>query len=188
MNKIDPQTNPDLDFEASELDDQQASTSTVLAKHKTTALAAMIVSTVLLVLVIILIFLLVRNHFERDKVYQEAYNTGIINQRDIDRVAFKEQLATPYTVYQAPDIYGGFKISYPKNYSTVYNNNTSNPVSIIAHPDKVDLNTDRFALRIELIESPYSQEKAKALDQDSKLDKGKQGYLIKVAGLETAIT
>ncbi|MBP6005959.1 hypothetical protein KA531_03625 [Candidatus Saccharibacteria bacterium] len=182
MDKIDQKDIQDTEFEDDF--DHHISSESLIAKSKLVSFVAMVAVVILVIVVIILVFILAQNKFDQDKVYQEAYNTGIIDQRDIDRIAFQEQLNNPFTVYQSPEIYGGFKISYPKSYSTVYNNSSSNPISIIAHPGKVDFNTNRFALKIELIESPYSQEKAKAQDQDSKLAKADQGYLIQVSGKE----
>lgn len=73
---------------------------------------------------------------------------------------FAEQSKSPNKTYQGPSAYGSVTFKYPKTWSAyVDETNSSEPINGYFYPDKVPgtQSPTAFALRIELISSPYAQ-------------------------------
>jgi hypothetical protein len=73
---------------------------------------------------------------------------------------FNDQLQQPYKKFVGPAIYGNISFNYPKTYSAyVDETQASEPVDGYFYPDVVPGLTSNtsFALRIELMTTPYSQ-------------------------------
>lgn len=73
---------------------------------------------------------------------------------------FEQESKNPNKTYQGPSAYGSITFKYPKTWSAyVDETNTSEPINGYFYPDKVPgiQSPTAFALRIELINSPYAQ-------------------------------
>jgi hypothetical protein len=73
---------------------------------------------------------------------------------------FIEQSKSPYRAFKGSATYGSVSFSYPKIWSTyVDTSNSSEPINAYFHPNEVPgtLSKTAFALRVELLNSDYSQ-------------------------------
>lgn len=89
-----------------------------------------------------------------DKALNEKYQAGISEGRSIqkseDRKEVREATENPFRTYKAPNQYGGFEVSFPKNWSLAIDSTSSAPIIGLSHPDLVDIKNDNFALRFTL--------------------------------------
>lgn len=109
-----------------------------------------------------------------DQIVSQKVSVAKSQQQTADNKAFAIEQQNPYTTYYGPQDYGSLNISYPKNWSSYVNTgpNSNYPIDGYFFPgtlpsvnesDPVD-----FALRIRVINTPYSQE----LQQYSSFQKG----------------
>jgi hypothetical protein len=128
----------------------------------------LIVSAIVILIMLGVILWFGSRAFVNDKSLNAKYEAGVSDGRSIqkseDRKQVQEATENPYRTYKAPNQYGGFEVSFPKNWSLAINSSTQDPIIGMAHPDLVDIKNDDFALR-------FTYENAKFADTQKKYDK-----------------
>ncbi len=97
-----------------------------------------------------------------DVLKAASYKQGQAAQRDADNKEYATANALPYRQYKAPDLYGNFVISFPKNWNAyvIEDQTALTQVNLLLHPVAVKLDrsirTNLYAFRALLINQKQS--------------------------------
>jgi hypothetical protein len=95
----------------------------------------------------------------------EAKKSGAAEQKKADDDKYLSTAESPYRSYIAPDIFGAFKIFFPKNWSlyVVEGQSSNAQLSLILHPDMIKVvqsGDNAYALQVQLSQTLFkSQQK-----------------------------
>ena len=95
-----------------------------------------------------------------DKKIQEAVSAAKSRQANELQDQFDEKSKSPYKDFKGSSTYGTITFQYPKTWSAyVDETNSTEPINAYFHPEQVPgiQSPTAFALRLELVSTPYSQ-------------------------------
>ncbi|MDP4038539.1 MAG: hypothetical protein Q8P54_01045 [bacterium] len=124
------------------------------------------------------------NQKDLDSKYQAGVSDGRSIQKSEDRALAKKETENPYRTYKAPNAYGGFEVSFPKNWSLTIDSTTTDPIIAYAHPDDVDIKSDKFALRFILENAQFAVTKIKFDKQTKEAKRNFTAAATKVSGID----
>ena len=117
------------------------------------------IAVVLLITVVILSTKASLNSKTIQAAVQKGESAGREAQKAEDEKNFTEQQNKDTRVFTAPDAYGAFQITLPKNYSLAVTPGAAGAMTGLADPDSIDTTAVEQALRLEIKTTPYDQVK-----------------------------
>ncbi len=161
------------------------STQDKLSKAKTNLILVSVVAVLLLGTVAYLSSKAFATSKKLNATFSSGEATGRQDQKKADAAEIKNISENPPRTYRAPDPFGAFVVTFPRNWSYVVNlNNTL--YNAYANPDYVDEPSDFFALRVNMKAANYDDLK-KSYASKVKTSKGALvGVDTRISNIEAA--
>lgn len=148
-----PEHHPDMSVDSAKSSQKKAKMFKIAA----------IVLGVIVVILLITVSILATKASLNSKIIQAAVQKGESAGRDAQKTeddkSFTEQQNKDTRVYTAPDAYGAFQMTLPKNYSLAVTPGAGGALTGLSGPDSIDTTAAEQALRLEIKTTPYDQVK-----------------------------